>query len=80
MVKLPKVKLGFIPANRGFFSDKLAAKMRNETVKVLKAIGAEARKEIEALLDAHVFLDLWVKVWKNWRKDPRALRTLGFQR
>ena len=35
--------------------------------------------EIEALLDAHVFLDLWVKVWKNWRKDPRALRTLGYQ-
>lgn len=46
---------------------------------MLKAIGAEARKEIESLLDAHVFLDLWVKVWKNWRKDPRALRTLGYQ-
>ncbi len=47
--------------------------------RMLKAIGAEARKEMEALLDAHVFLDLWVKVWKNWRKDPRALRTLGYQ-
>ena len=47
--------------------------------RLLKSIGAEARKEIEALLDAHVFLDLWVKVWKNWRKDPRALRTLGYQ-
>jgi GTP-binding protein Era len=47
--------------------------------RMLKAIGAEARKEIEALLDAHVFLDLWVKVWKNWRKDPRALRTLGYR-
>jgi GTP-binding protein Era len=47
--------------------------------RMLKTIGAEARAEIEALLDAHVFLDLWVKVWKNWRKDPRALRTLGFQ-
>lgn len=46
---------------------------------MLKLIGAEARKEIESLLGAHVFLDLWVKVWKNWRKDPRALRTLGFQ-
>jgi L-fucose isomerase-like protein len=31
-----KVKLGFIPANRGFFSDKLAAQMRNQTLKVLK--------------------------------------------
>jgi L-fucose isomerase-like protein len=41
MVKLRKVKIGFIPANRGFFSDKLAAKMRNETIKVLKSIGVE---------------------------------------
>jgi GTP-binding protein Era len=47
--------------------------------RMLKTIGAEARQEIETLLDAHVFLELWVKVWKNWRKDPRALRTLGYQ-
>jgi GTPase len=47
---------------------------------MLKAIGAEARAEMEALLDAKVFLDLWVKVWKNWRKDPKALRALGLQR
>ena len=46
---------------------------------LLKTIGVEARQEIESLLGARVFLDLWVKVWKNWRKDPRALRTLGFQ-
>jgi L-fucose isomerase-like protein len=36
-----KVKIGFIPANRGFFSDALAAKMRGETVKVLKDVGAQ---------------------------------------
>ena len=41
MVKMRRVKLGFIPANRGFFSDKLAAKMRNETIKVLRAAGVE---------------------------------------
>ena len=35
-----KVKIGFIPANRGFFSDKLAAQMRNQTVKALEAAGA----------------------------------------
>ncbi len=46
---------------------------------MLKAIGAEARGEIEALLGARVFLELWVKVWKNWRKDPKALRALGLQ-
>ncbi|HEX9884731.1 MAG TPA: GTPase Era [Desulfobaccales bacterium] len=47
--------------------------------RMLKAIGAEARAEMEALLDARVFLELWVKVWKNWRRDPRAIRTLGYQ-
>ena len=35
-----KVKLGFIPANRGFFSDKLASEMRGDTIKVLRAAGA----------------------------------------
>jgi GTP-binding protein Era len=44
----------------------------------LKTIGQEAREELEKLLDCKVFLELWVKVWKNWRKDPRALRELGY--
>jgi GTP-binding protein Era len=47
--------------------------------RLLKTIGQEARGEIEALLQAHVFLELWVKVWKNWRRDPKAIRTLGYQ-
>jgi GTP-binding protein Era len=47
--------------------------------RMLKAIGAEARAEIENLLQARVYLDLWVKVWKNWRRDPRAIRTLGYR-
>ncbi len=47
--------------------------------RMLKAIGVEARGEIEALLGAKVFLDLWVKVWKNWRKNPKALRALGLE-
>ncbi len=38
-MKLKQVKLGFIPANRGFFSDKLAAQMRGETLKVLESLG-----------------------------------------
>ena len=45
---------------------------------LLKIIGQEAREEMEKLLDCKVFLELWVKVWKNWRKDPRALRELGY--
>lgn len=47
--------------------------------RLLKTIGAEARAGMEALLGAKVYLELWVKVWKNWRKDPRAIRTLGYR-
>jgi GTP-binding protein Era len=47
--------------------------------RLLKRVGQEAREETEELLQARVFLDLWVKVWKNWRRDPRALRQFGYQ-
>jgi GTPase len=47
--------------------------------RLLKQVGQEAREETERLLQAKVFLDLWVKVWKNWRRDPRALRQFGYQ-
>jgi GTP-binding protein Era len=41
---------------------------------MLKKIGSEARKEIEALLDLPVYLELFVKVRKGWREDDRAVR------
>ena len=41
---------------------------------MLKKIGTEARAEIEALLDAPVYLELFVKVRKGWREDDRAVR------
>ncbi len=44
----------------------------------LKAIGSAARGEIEKLLDQKVFLELWVKVLKNWRKDEAILKKLGY--
>jgi GTP-binding protein Era len=47
--------------------------------RLLKIVGQEAREQAEQLLGSKVFLDLWVKVWKNWRKDPRALRQFGYQ-
>lgn len=49
-----------------------------EKGRMLKEIGQRARAEIEALLGTKVFLELWVKVEKNWRDDARALRRLGF--
>src|SRR5262245_13164992 len=44
----------------------------------LKAIGTDARAEMEALLGTQVFLDLRVTVLKEWQRDPRALERLGF--
>ena len=45
---------------------------------VLKVIGTGAREEIEALVGGRVFLDLRVKVLKEWQRDPKALQRLGF--
>jgi GTP-binding protein Era len=44
----------------------------------LRAIGATARAQIEALLGTQVYLDLHVTVAKDWQRDPRQLRKLGF--
>ncbi len=44
----------------------------------LKAVGTAARGQIEGLLGARVYLDLRVKVAKDWQRNPRQLRRLGF--
>ena len=44
----------------------------------LKDVGRRARTQIEALLGTPVYLDLHVKVAKDWQRDPRQLRKLGF--
>jgi GTP-binding protein Era len=44
----------------------------------LKQVGTTARRHIEALLGTQVYLDLHVKVAKDWQRDPRQLRRLGF--
>ncbi len=44
----------------------------------MKQVGTQARKQIEALLGSRVYLDLHVKVAKDWQRDPRQLRRLGF--
>lgn len=45
----------------------------------IKAIGTQARKDMRALLDARVHLELWVKVKENWSDDERALASLGYR-
>ncbi|MFG2889129.1 GTPase Era [Streptomyces sp. NPDC048248] len=44
----------------------------------LKEVGMKSRKHIEALLGTPVYLDLHVKVAKDWQRDPKQLRKLGF--
>jgi GTP-binding protein Era len=44
----------------------------------LKQVGTAARQRIEALLGAKVYLDLHIKIAKDWQRDPKQLRRLGF--
>lgn len=45
---------------------------------MLKMIGQQARLDIEGVLGSRVYLGLWVKVRRDWRKDEEALRRFGF--
>jgi GTP-binding protein Era len=44
----------------------------------LRQVGTDARRQIEALLGTRIYLDLHVKITKDWQRDPRQLRKLGF--
>ena len=44
----------------------------------IREIGRAARLKIEDLVSSPVYLDLWVKVLPNWRRDPDALKRLGY--
>lgn len=46
--------------------------------RMLRDIGTSARKDIEGLLGIKVFLELWVKVKEDWRKDERVLKEFGY--
>ena len=45
----------------------------------LKRIGTEARQELEKLMDAKVFLELWVKVRSGWADDEARVRSFGYE-
>ena len=44
----------------------------------LREVGAQARQHIEKLLGSRIYLDLHVKIAKDWQRDPKQLRRLGF--
>jgi len=45
----------------------------------IKKLGESARKKIELFIGQKVYLDLWVKVLANWRKNPGSLSRFGYQ-
>ncbi len=47
--------------------------------KALKKVGTEARKDIEVFIEKKVFLELYVKVSKNWREDEMQLKRFGYR-
>jgi GTPase len=44
----------------------------------IRELGRASRAKIERLVGSPVFLDLWVKVLPNWRRNAQALRRLGY--
>jgi GTP-binding protein Era len=46
--------------------------------RMLRQIGSAARREIERMTGGRIYLDLWVKVRRGWRRDERELRRLGY--
>ncbi len=45
---------------------------------LIKKIGQAARADVEDLIGKKVFLDIWVKVMDNWRRDPNAIKKFGY--
>ena len=46
---------------------------------MIKRVGTEARRDMESLLGNKVVLNLWVKVTRGWRNDPKSLRRFGYR-
>jgi GTPase len=44
----------------------------------IRQIGIDTRTKIETLVGSRVYLDLWVKVLDNWRRNERSLKRFGF--
>jgi GTP-binding protein Era len=70
--------LTYIGANIFVEKDSQKGIIIGEGGSMLKRIGRAAREEIEQLVGTQVYLDLWVKVRKKWRKDEEELRRLGY--
>ena len=76
--EIPKKTLMKVSAKIYVESESQKAILIGRGGRMVKKIGQSARKEIEGLFGIHTFLDLVVRVEKNWSKDPKALKRLGY--
>ncbi len=81
VVRWQEKKSGLISISANILVEKPTQKgiIIGKNGRTLKAAGTKARKEIEDIVGARVYLDLFIKVKKNWRKDVSALKDLGFK-
>jgi GTP-binding protein Era len=70
--------LTYISANVFVERDTQKAIVLGRGGEMIKRIGRDARHQIEDLLGTRVYLELWVKTRKKWRKDEKELRRLGY--
>jgi GTP-binding protein Era len=78
MEKVPKKKLISISALIHVESDSQKAILIGHQGGKIKAIGRSSRLELERVFGTRIYLDLMVRVEKNWSRDARALRKLGY--
>jgi GTPase len=71
-------KLTYISATLFVERDSQKAIVIGEKGRTLKLIGSQARTKVEGFLETKVFLELWVKVLKDWRKKEEKLKRLGY--
>ena len=76
--EIPEKGLMSISAQIHVESDSQKAILIGKKGGMIKSIGQASRRELEKIFGTHVYLDLRVRVEKNWSRDTRALRRLGY--
>ncbi len=76
--EIPEKSLVSIWAQIHVESDSQKAILIGHKGKMIKTIGRSSRFELEKIFKTHIFLDLTVRVEKNWSKNTRGLRKLGY--
>jgi len=76
--EIPEKDLLSIYARIHVESDSQKAIIIGHKGKMIKAIGRAARLDLEKMFGTHIYLDLVARVEKNWSKDTKALRRLGY--